>query len=66
MNKWVNPPPRETEKEVFLSMPAVTEKPFSFYLEQVGKKKVVNNRKSTRVADKSVSLSERLKTESDK
>ena len=66
MNKWVNPPSREPLKEVFQSMHAETDKPFSFYLEQVGKKKVVNNRVSGRIADKSVSLSGRIGMQGDK
>ena len=66
MNKWVNPPSGERKPEVYLSMPSYPEKPFSFYLEQVGKKKVVNNRKSTRIADKGVSLSERIGMQGDK
>ena len=60
MNKWVNPPPIEREPEVYLSMPSYSDKPFSFYLEQIGKKKVVNNSRSERIADKSVSMSERI------
>jgi hypothetical protein len=60
MNKWINPPIRKYENEVYLTIPAIPDKPFGFYLEQVGKKKVVNSKKSTRIADKSVSLAERV------
>ena len=66
MSRWVNPPPRHREKEVFISMPAVTEKPFEFYLEQVGKKKMVKKKKSGRVAEKSVLIAERLGMQVDK
>ena len=66
MNKWVNPQSRDRQQDMYFSMDVVTEKPFAFYLEQVGKKKIVNSKKSTRVADKSVSLAERIKVQGDK
>ena len=60
MNKWLNPPSLEREPEVYLTMPSYSDKPFAYYLKQVGKKKIVNSKKSRRIADKSVSLAERI------
>ena len=66
MNKWVNPPPIEPQNEVSFPEQTGLDKPFSFYLGQVGKKKVVNNDVSGRIAEKSVSLSGRIGMQGDK
>ena len=66
MNRWINPPIKKYENEVYLTIPAIPDKPFEYYLEQVGKKKVVNSKKSIRIAEKSVSLAERIGMQGDK
>ena len=57
-NKWVNPPSRMTIE--FPPQNSVTYTPFSTIKKQVGKKKLTKKPKKKRIADKSVSLSERL------
>ena len=70
-NRWVNPPSRnqKTENE-FPSQDAVTYIPpttFNTIKKQVRKKKVSKKSKEQRIADKSVSLAERLgNSESDR
>ena len=66
MNKWLNPPHREVPQEEFFSLEPTMDKPFEYYLEQVGKKKVLNSKRSSRVADKSVSLAARIGMQGDK
>jgi hypothetical protein len=60
-NKWVNPPPKKqkTENE-FPSQDAVTYTPFSTIKKQVRKKKISKKSKKERIADKSISLAERV------
>ena len=79
MNRWVNPPPRmKTEDESPQSVSPQNELPpqdaitythantFNTMKKQVRKKKVSKKSKRERIADKSVSLGERLgKSESD-
>ena len=79
MNRWVNPPPRlKTEDEFIQTDVPQGESPpqdattytyantFNTMKKQVRKKKVSRKSKKERIADKSVSLSERLgKSESD-
>ena len=64
MNKWVNPSPRNSKTEnEFLPQDTTTYiHPTSFdtIKNQVGKKKVSRKSKRERIADKSVSLAERL------
>ena len=66
MNKWLNPPHREVPQGEFFSLEPTMDKPFEFYLEQIGKKKVVNGKRGSRIADKSVSLAERIGMQGDK
>ena len=60
MNKWLNPEPRLKERQVLSAEKPTTNEPFEFYLNQVGKQKVVNRGLSTRLAERSVGISERL------
>ena len=60
MNKWLNPPPRPREKQILLTEEPMTNEPFEFYLNQVGKQKVVNRTLSTRIAEKTIGIAERL------
>ena len=60
MNKWLNPEPRLRERQVLSTEEPTTNQSFEFYLNQVGKQKVVNRGLSTRVAERSVGISERL------
>ena len=64
MNKWLNPPPRKPKTEdEFPPQDATTcIRPTSFdtIKNQVRKKKVSRKSKKDRIADKSVSLAERL------
>ena len=64
MNKWLNPPPRKSKTEdEFPSQKPVTYIPltsFDTIKKQVRKKKVSRKSKKDRIADKSVSLAERL------
>ena len=66
MNKWVNPPPRKskTEDEFLPQEPVTYIRPTSFdtIKNQVRKKKVSRKSKRERIADKTVSLAERLRT----
>ena len=59
MNKWVSPPQKEKSDELMTKEPI---NPISFdtIKNQVGKKKVSQKPKKERIADKSVSLAERL------
>ena len=59
MNKWLNPPQKEKSDELMTKEPI---NPISFdtIKNQVGKKKVSQKPKKERIADKSVSLAERL------
>ena len=63
MNKWINPVPRIRPEDEFPSQDSVTHIPpssFDTIKKQVGKKKVSRKSKEQRIADKSVSLAERL------
>ena len=63
MNKWVNPSKRQKTENEFPSQDATTYiHPTSFdtIKNQVRKKKVSRKSKKERIADKSVSLAERL------
>ena len=63
MNKWVNPPSRMKTEDEFPPQDSVTYIPptsFDTIKKQVGKKKVSRKSKEQRIAEKSVSLSERL------
>ena len=64
MNKWVNPPPRKSKTEdEFRPQDATTytsATSFDTIKNQVRKKKVSRKSKKDRIADKSVSLAERL------
>ena len=63
MNKWVNPSKRQKTEDEFPSQDATTYiHPTSFdtIKNQVRKKKVSKKPKKERIADKSVSLAERL------
>ena len=59
MNKWVYPPQKEKSDELMTKEPI---NPISFdtIKNQVGKKKVSRKPKKERIADKSVSLAERM------
>ena len=59
MNKWVYPPQQEKSDELMTKEPI---NPISFdtIKNQVGKKKVSRKPKKERIADKSVSLAERM------
>ena len=62
-NRWVNPPSRMKTEDEFQSQDAVLYIPptsFDTIKKQVRKKKVSRKSKEQRIADKSVSLSERL------
>jgi len=62
-NRWVNPPsrkPKKTEENEFPPQDAVTYTPFSTIKKQVKKKNPTKKPKKERIADKSVSLAERL------
>ena len=59
MNRWVNPPPEmKTENEYAVTYTHANT--FNTMKKQVGKKKVSRKSKKERIADKSISLSERL------
>jgi len=63
MNKWVNPSRKPKTENEFSSQDAITYSPsipFSAIKKQVGKKKVSGKSKKQRIADKSISLAERL------
>jgi len=63
MNKWINPVPRIRPGDEFPSQDSVTHIPpssFDTIKKQVRKKKVSRKSKKERIADKSVSLAERL------
>lgn len=63
MSRWVNPPSRMKAEDEFPSQDAVTYIPttsFDTIKKQVRKKKVSRKSKRERIADKSVSLAERL------
>ena len=63
MNKWVNPSKRQKTENEFPSQDATTYiHPTSFdtIKNQVGKKKVSTKSKKERIADKSVSLADKL------
>jgi len=63
MNKWVSPLQREKTENEFSSQDSVTYIPptsFSTIKKQVRKKKVSQKSKEQRIADKSVSLAERV------
>ena len=63
MNKWVNPPPRMKTEDEFPPQDATTytsATSFDTIKNQVRKKKVSRKPKKERIADKSVSLAERL------
>ena len=57
-NRWVNPEPRMTTE--FPPQDAVPHTPFSTIKKQVKKKNPTKKPKKERIADKSVSLAERL------
>ena len=63
MNKWVHPPSRIRPEDEFPSQDSVTHIPpssFDTIKKQVRKKKVSRKSLKERIADKSVSLAERL------
>ena len=63
MNKWVNPPPRMKTEDEFPPQDGTTYIPptsFDTIKKQVRKKKVSKKSKRERIADKSISLSERV------
>ena len=69
MNKWINPVPRIRPEDEFPSQDSVTHIPpssFDTIKKQVRKKKVSRKSLKDRVADKSVSLAERLEYETTK
>jgi len=57
-NKWLNPPSRITTE--FPPQDAVSYTPFSTIKKQVKKKKLTKMSKRERIADKSISLAERV------
>ena len=59
MNKWLNPPQKEKSDELMTKEPIYLIS-FDTIKNQVGKKKVSRKSKKERIADKSVSLAERL------
>ena len=59
MNKWVSPSQKEESDELVTKEP-INPISFSAIKNQVGKKKVSQKPKKERIADKSVSLAERL------
>ena len=63
MNKWVNPEPRMKTENEFPpenAVPYIPPTPFSTIKKQVKKKNPTKKPKKERIADKSVSLAERL------
>ena len=63
VNKWVNPPLTIKTEDEFPSQDAVTYTPpisFDTIKKQVGKRKVSGKSKRERIADKSLSLAERV------
>ena len=63
MNKWVNPPSRMKTEDEFPPQDAVTYIPptaFNTITQQVGKNKPSKKSKRERIADKSISLAERV------
>jgi hypothetical protein len=69
MNKWVSPLQREKTENEFSSQDSVTYIPptsFSTIKKQVRKKKVSQKSKEQRIADKSISLAERVGCETTK
>ena len=63
MNRWVNPPLRMKTEDEFPPQDAITythANTFNTMKKQVGKKKVSRKSKKERIADKSISLSERF------
>ena len=59
MNKWLNPPQKEKSDELMTKEP-INPISFSAIKNQVGKKKVSTKSKKERIADKSVSLADKL------
>ena len=59
MNKWVHPPQKEKSDELVTKEP-INPISFSAIKNQVGKKKVSQKPKKERIADKSVSLADKL------
>ena len=64
MNRWVNPP--SGMKTEFPPQDAVSYTPFSTIKKQVKKKKLTKMSKRERIADKSISLAERVGYETPK
>ena len=63
MNKWVNPPPKMKTEDEFPPQDGTTYIPptsFDTIKKQVKKKKTTKKSTKERIADKSVSLAERL------
>ena len=63
MNKWVHPPSRMKTEDAFPSMDKTnytSATSFDTIKNQVGKEKVSHKPKKERIADKSVSIAERL------
>ena len=63
MNKWVNPSKRQKTEDEFPSQdasPYTSATSFDTIKNQVRKKKIFRKSKKERIADKSVSLAERL------
>ena len=63
MNKWVNPPPKMKTEDEFPPQDGTTYIPptsFDTIKKQVGKKNLSRKTKKERIADKIVSLAERL------
>ena len=62
-NKWVNPPSQIKTEDEFPLQDSITYIPptsFDTIKKQVGKKKVSKKSKEQRIADKSISLAERV------
>jgi len=62
-NRWVNPPSRMKTEDEFSSQDSITYIPpisFDTIKKQVGKKKPSKRSKEQRIADKSISLLERV------
>ena len=69
MNKWVNPPSGMKTEDEFHSQDSITYIPptsFDTIKKQVGKKKPSKKSKRERIADKSISLAERVGYETPK
>ena len=59
MNKWLNPPQKEKSDELMTKEP-INPVSFDTIKNQVGKKNVSRKSKKERIADKSVSLADKL------